>query len=340
MAAILRQLLLVAVGAVIIYGALALASQRMVGELDKPNVDNANGETGDNLLFGLAPLAGGDRSVVILGASNICEWPLATMEASLGAGTRVHNLCVGAINVAAIESLTQVIKDRLPEARRPNTVLVIGLWYGLFADNQSRWAGFDNTVDQLRLKYRILYSKQDGKVVRVLPTALFGAASTALLPARAISRLRYPVPPGFVQPTDPPPREEAAMVRDFQGRLERVNAHTMGSKPDGAIPAQQFEALMSMVQRLSGEGFKVVLLDLPVARWHADHSLFHATYNAVKAPYFAALAKLPGVSYIDMQSFSDNAFFADGIHFYDKPRNMIAGQAAERLAATLGRGER
>jgi hypothetical protein len=334
MAALLRQMVATLIGAVFLYGVLAMVSLTIVRPVDVPNLD-LGGNPCDTMLFGLASLTKGERAVVLLGASNLSDWPLAAMDASLGAGTHVHNLYVGASNISDTDSLTQVIRDRLPPERRARTVLVLGMWYGLFADNYSRYANLGNSVDQLRLKYKILYAKRDGKVVRVLPPSLFDVVSIALLPVRAISQLRYPPSPAFHVAAELPARSEAEMVRQFQARVDRTKATLMGNKDDGAILPEQFEVMVSMVRQLSDDGFKVVLLDMPLAPWHAAHSPFQATYNSTKGPYLAALGNLPNVAYIDMQSAGENAYFSDGVHLYPQYGDMLAGMVADRLAAVL-----
>jgi hypothetical protein len=39
-----------------------------------------------------------------------------------------------------------------------------------------------------------------------------------------------------------------------------------------------------------------------------------------------------------MQAMDDDASFADGIHFFAKPRHQLAARATEHLAAAFGTG--
>jgi len=326
--AVLRQLALVLVGVAILYGGLLAASLLVMGGAAPATIDTG-GRVEDRLLFGLGPLAGGRRTVAILGASNVCDLPLEAIQSGLGGDTRVHNLCAGASNISQIDSVAQIVEDLLPAERRTRTTLVIGLWYGLFSDNQSRWHGFDNSVDQLRLRYSVLYRKQGGRVVRVLPPALFPAAGYAMLPVRSFGALRQPAWGGRGYQ---PRLEGAERDKSFRERLERFNTETMGARPNGAILPEQFELLVSLVERLAGEGFTIALLDLPVARWHKDNSLYFKTYQSMKMEYISSLTRR-GVHYIDMQDFDDDASFADGVHLTSDAQDVLSPRLAARIKA-------
>src|SRR5262249_12476029 len=57
----------------------------------------------------------------------------------------------------------------------------------------------------------------------------------------------------------------------------------------GPLADEQFHVLDRMVRKIAQSGSRILIVDLPIPRWHAQASPYFADYQTRKAPYLAAL---------------------------------------------------
>jgi hypothetical protein len=87
--------------------------------------------------------------------------------------------------------------------------------------------------------------------------------------------------------------------------------------------------LMPIAKRISDAGDRLVLVDLPLPRWHAEAVPAAIDYSRRKQAYFVAVLRLPGIYYLDMGGSATDEDFYDSVHL--RPKGCI------RLAHRLGR---
>jgi len=278
--------------------------------------------------------------VILLGASNMLVGFKQTQVQTLVPGAEVHNLSVGGSNITQLEQITQLVREvQTPEARRHN-VYVIGLWYGLFADDKARWYTADRhpgdtDIDIERYRYGF-YRRTDTGPVPNLPPQDMDIGVLLIHPylvldsvARDLTRsLR-----GFMaaKPAAITDAQRNAVVLSDAEKLKYLEfwREYMGSVTTlGDAP---FHTLQHMVDGILADGGRVVLVDMPIPHWHAQGAVLSIDYRQRAGGVFAALRGRPGVTVLAMNESDTDDDFSDEVH----PKPRVTEGWAKRLAASL-----
>jgi hypothetical protein len=235
-----------------------------------------------------------------------------------------------------VAQVVDLVREVVPDARLANETFVFGLWYGLFIDDATRWRGGPTDIDIERLRYG-LYRRVGGKFEPVLPVSLLPYAALALRPLLvadlaikgSLQPFRHWLEKGvpMQRDLDTVTMDDAAKQRTLQQWREEIGM------PNGQLREEQFEVLVSTIRALAARGARIVLIDLPLPRWHRDGSPYLADYRARLGASLARLADLPNVSYHDMEGRFPDSEFYDEVH----PRPRVRHQWAIELAATMDR---
>jgi hypothetical protein len=279
--------------------------------------------------------------VLLLGASNMLAGFKQAQVQALVPNAEVHNLSVGGSNITQVSQIVDLVREvQTPEARRHNTY-VIGLWYGLFADDKARWytpdrhAG-DTDIDIERYRYGF-YRRTGAGAAPLLPPQHLDVGVLLIHPylvldrsARDLTRslrnfMAAKTPPitdeqrDAVVLSDAEKRKALAFWRDYMG-----SAETLGDAP--------FHVLEHMVDGILAEGGRVILVDMPIPRWHAQGSVLAADYQQRVDTVLARLQTHAGVSVLKMDNdASANDDFSDEVH----PKPRVTERWAKRLAVAL-----
>jgi hypothetical protein len=278
--------------------------------------------------------------VLLLGASNMLIGFKQPQVQALMPGVEVHNLSVGASNVTQLSQIVDLVREvQTPEARRHNTY-VIGLWYGLFADDKVRWhtpdrhAG-DTDIDIERYRYG-LYLRTDTGPVSLLPAQHLDAGVLLIHPYLVLDRCARDLTRSLrsFMAAKPPllsdEQRNAVVVSDAQRRehLERVRGYMGSASTLGDAP---FHALEQMVDAILAEGGRVVLVDMAIPQWHAQGSVLSAEYQQRVHQLLTHLQTRAGVAVLTMDDARADDDFIDDVH----PKPRVTGRWAQRLAAVL-----
>lgn len=278
--------------------------------------------------------------VLLVGASNMAVGFRQSQLQQLLPQAEVHNLAVGGSNATQVRQVVDLVREvQSPEARRHNTV-VIGLWYGLFADDKARWhsadrhAG-DTDIDIERYRYGF-YKRTDDGPVPVLSPEHLDLGVTLIHPYLVLDRtardltksLRSRLAGKAPAMTDEQRNAVLLSATEKQKYLEFWREY-MGNAP--ALTDAPFNEIARLVDTVVADGGRVVLVDLPIPQWHASGSPLYADYRRRADELVARLASRGRVTVVAMSDAAADDDFSDEVH----PKPRAAPRWAERLASGL-----
>jgi hypothetical protein len=252
----------------------------------------------------------------------------------------VHNLSIGGSNATQVRQVIDLVREvQSPEARRHNTV-VIGLWYGLFADDRVRWhtpdrhAG-DTDIDIERYRYGF-YRRTANGAQPVLPPERLSLGVTLIHPYLVLDRLARDTTRSLRRLMNDKPKamtdaqRNAVVLAEEEKRkyLAFWNDYMGGAT---ALTDGPYREIERAVDTVLADGGKVVLVDMPIPRWHAAGSPLHADYLTRTDQLVRKLTARPGVSLVRMTQAGADDDFSDEVH----PKPRVAPLWAARLAAGL-----
>jgi hypothetical protein len=101
---------------------------------------------------------------------------------------------------------------------------------------------------------------------------------------------------------------------------------------DGPIAEEQFSVLRGLIDRILAQGSRVVLVDLPIPRWHAQRSPFYQDYLRHKNMLVSDLGGRDGFAYLELTGLNGDLEFSDEVH----PKPRVTRQWAARVAGIIG----
>lgn len=278
--------------------------------------------------------------ILLLGASNVVAGFRQSELQQLLHGQEVDKLAVGGSNVTQVAQIVDLVHEvQGTEARRHNT-FVIGLWYGLFADDRERWytpdrhAG-DTDIDIERYRYGFFHRSDEGPVA-MLPPRWLSAATVLIHPMLVIDRVARDATNSLRQrlagKTDALTEAQRNAIQvspNEQQRYLAFWADYMGG--GGRLPDAQFMALDRLVNEITRNGGRVILLDLPIPSWHAQSSPYEADYRLRMAKLFVHLSGRPNVVVMPLATNDTDMDFSDEVH----PKPRVAQRWTTWLADAL-----
>jgi len=280
--------------------------------------------------------------LLLVGASNMqAGFRQAQMQAQLPQA-EVHNLAVGGSNITQVGQIIDLVREvQSPEARRHNT-FVIGLWYGLFADDKARWytddrhAG-DTDIDIERYRYGFYRRTAQGPAP-VLPPEHLEWGVVLIHPylvldrtARDLTRsLRSYIAAKPKVITDEQRNATVLSEADKKKYLAFWHTYMGAAQTLGDAP---FLVLERAVEQILADGGRVVLVDMPIPAWHAKGAALQADYLRRITPLLDRLQARPGVTVVPAFD-SDDDDFSDEVH----PKPRVTNLWAQRLASAVTAG--
>ena len=348
MTALLRQagLLLTALAAS--YGAILLLTLLLVPRPDEAaGLDSA---TAGQSLFMTEPkyiflnrrqLRSEAPQVVLLGASNVVVGLRQPEVASLIKGAMVHNLAIGGANMTEVRQVFDLVQEMQSPAARRRTVFVIGMWYGNFFEDRQHWYTpdrhpGDTDIDIERLRYGFCRRSASG-VVSVLPSRYLDLGVTAIHPYLVLDRLSRDATKSARQLLfkTVPERSEQQRNETVVSEADRRKAldfwrATIGRPAD--LGEEQFAVLRQTIDAMLESGARVLLVDLPIPRWHAERSPYSTSYRERTARLLATFSGRPGFTALTIPAMDADLDFYDEVH----PKPQVTATWARHLAAALG----
>src|SRR5262249_37696574 len=94
---------------------------------------------------------------------------------------------------------------------------------------------------------------------------------------------------------------------------------------------EQFEVLGRLVHRIVESGSQILIVDLPIPRWHSQASPYYADYQERKKTVLSEIRGLDGVFYMNMQDADADRDYYDDAH----PKRAATKVWCTRLSGVL-----
>lgn len=284
-----------------------------------------------------APLRGLSENVVLLGASNLdIGFNLAELRPLLPASVTLDKLAVDGANITEVRQVIDLVQQVQGEEARRQEIFVLGIWYGMFGRNSLRWytpdrSPGDTDIDIERYRYAFERRTAQGPVP-VVPWQYFGAAVTAIYPFLLVDKLSRDVLSWLSDryQTQTADLNSAVMSQSDRDGSMRYWRSAMGPAGPAAFD-EQFAVLEHVCKRALGEGSKLLLVDLPLPKWHRERSPYEGYYEARLAEFVKQWAARRGFYFVDMSDMDRDQGFFDEVH----PRPRVTILWARRLAQAL-----
>jgi hypothetical protein len=347
MRAILKQGLYLSLALIGIYAILLALSYALVppvterGGLDTSLANRSIFTTEPKYVFLNRGAVRPDASrIVFVGASNTVVGFKQREVQQLMPSSEVDNLSVGGSNMTQVAQIVDLVQDLQDSEARRRTTFVIGMWYGMFVPDGIRWTTpdrhqGDTDIDIERYRYGF-YWRSDTGPRQVIPSNELSLGVMLIHPYLVFDYLSRLASKGLRERLQgkPPRRTDVERNASVVAEADRVLAlqywrDQMHS--DGPVAEEQFLVLGDLIARILAQGSRVVLVDLPIPRWHAERSPFYANYLNRKKSLLSALQGKPGFSYLEMADQNDDLDFSDEVH----PKPRVTPLWATRIAALL-----
>ncbi|WP_367849537.1 hypothetical protein [Rhodoferax sp. WC2427] len=281
-----------------------------------------------------------DDKAILVGASNMLVGFKQAQVQALVPGMQVHNLSVGGSNITQINQIVDLVREvQTPDVRRHNT-WVIGLWYGVFAEDRARWFtpdrhGGDTDIDIERYRYGF-YRRTEAGPQAVLPPQYLDIGTTLIHPYLVLDRAARDLTGAlraFLSGRSPgltdAQRNATVLSAEQQHKYFDFWRGYMGDTDTLTDPP--FQVMEAMVNGILADGGRVVLVDMAIPQWHEQGSPLWADYRRRVDPLLAKLQAHAAVKVLKMDDATADADFSDEVH--PKPRATPAW--AQRLATVL-----
>lgn len=283
-----------------------------------------------------APLRSEGQKLILLGASNmVAGFKLKELQPLLP-DMVVHNLAIGGSNVTEMREVVSLIREEQSAVASRHTLYVIGLWYGMFVENERHWntsdrhAG-DTDIDIERYRYGFYRRTATGPVA-VLPPRFLDYGVLAIQPYLALDRFVRDVT-DFLSGRPPPltDAERNAMVLTDDQRARLMSTWTRYMGQPAPVGDEQFDDLERMVDEILASGGSVILVTLPLPKWHEQGSPYQASYLEKRDRLLDRLSRRAGVSILSLENLDADADFQDEVH----PKPAVSHLWSERLASFI-----
>lgn len=293
------------------------------------------------VFLGRSALDSPESKVLIVGASNTAVGFIQKAIQPKLACANVSNLAMGGANISEVAQIIDLVRETQTSRNPAPDTFVIGVWYGMFADSDIRFADPDRIRGETDLdieKYRYgFYRRTANGPIALLPSRWLDAGVMAIRPLLLVEKAAREARTGVnllltgrrsAQRTEAE-RERAVMSEQDKKKALEYWQENMGFK--SGISETQFNLLRSTIAFLLDLGDRVVLVDLPIPAWHRDASPFQLGYEQKfqeLSDKFKERSNFISMSMSDLDGDSD---YSDEVH----AKRHLANIWSDRLTSLL-----
>jgi hypothetical protein len=345
---ILKQLILLIVSALALYGLVLIVTYVLLpppGPKDPIETLRADDmiymTPAKEVYYGRRSLHQPGRKILVIGSSNVQVGFRPEKLHEQFPGYAVHNLGIGDSNITQVRQVRELAMAPMRDADIRNSIFVVGVWYGMFVDNASRWgtaqgAPFETDIDKERFRYGFWRRTETGPV-DLIPESDTDRAARVIHPLIALERVARLMTAGlrnriFVRPMEIDDRTRDTIVFTPEQRVTQV-AYRRAFMNTAQLHQEQYDELTKLVREVSARGAKVIVVDLPLPQWHEKAVPYEAQHRLHMAAFVKANASVPGFSYLDMTNLDDDATFYDDAHVRPRYQGAWVQALSDKIRA-------
>jgi hypothetical protein len=288
------------------------------------------------VVYGRKALLQNGPMIIVLGSSN-AGWAIHLepfRERPLQ--SYVANLSIPGSNVTQIAQVYSLVSEIIPPERRKAVTYLIGIWYGIFGTDASRWRAKPTDIEIELARYGLYQKSNLGwrPLISVEHLDLFNV---------------------LIRPMLVLDKEIKGTLRPTRVWLEKGNVAVGGrslnstqmadyisfwkrylDSPEGRLDNEQFAALEALIQRMIAAGSRVMLLDMPIPDWHKNLSPFQIDYISKIQPLINRVHE-EGVTYIKIGGDYKDVEFIDEVHPIKEIGDRWSAEIVRELQAILAK---
>ncbi|WBL80308.1 hypothetical protein I3J27_07765 [Bradyrhizobium xenonodulans] len=293
------------------------------------------------VFLGRSALDNSDSKVLIIGASNAAVGFFQRVIQPKLACAKVSNLAMGGANISEVAQIINLVHETQSSPNPAPNTFVIGVWYGMFADSDLRFADPDRNRGDTDLdieKYRYgFYRRTANGPVAVLPSKWLDVGVMALRPLLLVEKAAREARTGVnllltgrrsAQRTETE-REVAVMSEQDKKKALEYWQENMGF--NSAISETQLSLLKNTIASLLDSGERVVLVDLPIPAWHRDASPYQLGYEQKLQELSGQFKERSNFISMSMSDLDGDLDYSDEVH----AKRHLANVWSDRLADVL-----
>jgi hypothetical protein len=286
------------------------------------------------VVYGRKALEQDGPMVIILGSSNAAGSIHLERFRGQSSGSYVANVSIPGSNVTQIAQVYNLVSEIIPPERRGTITYVIGIWYGIFGSDASRWKGNPTDIEIELARYGF-YQKSNSSWTPLISVHYLDVVNALIRPFLILDKeIKGSLHPARVW-------FEKGSVGDTGRTLssdEMTNYVNFWKRylnsPEGHLEDEQFSVLEALVRSMIGAGSRVILVEMPIPDWHKNLSPFQANYVAKIAPIVDRL-RLKGVEYFKINGNYKDVDFIDEVHPVREIGDRWSAQIAQALHPPL-----
>ena len=266
------------------------------------------------------------EKIFFIGSSNVREgFPPDDLKLFFP-GKEIHNLGMGASNITQTIEQVEFIMNTVPEKVIEDSIFVLGIFYGVFVDNDKRWEGDITTFAKAAVGSR-LYRINKEKVMPVMNPRYLPYITKLVRPFLAFpishksdvfkkntvmfvhNLLRNRKVDFSVYRTE---ESETVITEDYKQTALEFWRNYIGTE-DGSLKDEQFREFLRLCRIIKDAGAVLVVVDMPLPEWHSLRSPYYSDYQK-KQYYFKRAEEHYDVLYFNMQGSMQDSSFCDSVH--------------------------
>ena len=253
-------------------------------------------------------------------------------------------MAVDGSNLVDFERVVNLAYEVLPVSPSNTHTFVFGLWYGDFIAGNG--VGHEALNSELT-RYGLYRKVEDDRAILKIPRSRLPVAAATLRPLiimqrawETITAVSTSAVNDILGQAHPPAIDLAAQDQAASPGEEEKRVLIERRAADGdRVGDEVLAKLMPIAKRISDAGDRLVLVDLPLPQWHTEAVPAAADYSRRKQAYLAAVLRLPGIYYLDLEGSATDADFYDSVHLRPKVCIGLAHRLGRTLAGLPSPGE-